>query len=381
MMMSRSSEKRFIGLPLTLAAVLSLAGSVQGFYPSHHHHHHHHRHQHQALQISKLGAINGDGHAVANDGGDNIDDDKNDETSNLLGRVTAGSRLSHAMLKVPSVDATVDFWKENAKAQVTASSKVDKKDSGSSVDKLRSAFVVLGNGKSIDNCFALELVQNQHSKKDPDTFELGNVISYLGVSKLIQYASKEDLISIITGEAPSNSIEEQEEPNGMQVKLCASAPGDFLARFCLHTTSLEATTEFYTAILGMNVAAIGDNGEMLCLRYPSPSKDSDEGKDDKEDASSSYYGVPTTLVFEPLSSQNDDDPKSSTLLEKGNCFDHLVIATQADIDAVYEQLQSSLSERSDLDCPIFMKPTEMFGQKVIGVMDPSGYKVIIAGKT
>ena len=369
-MMSRRSEKRFIGLPLTLAA-LSLAGSVQGFNPCHHQH----QHRHPALRISSLGAINGDSHAVANDGGDSSDD-KNDETSNLLGQVTAGSRLSHAMLKVPSVDTTVNFWKENAKAQVTASSKVDKKDS-SNTDELRSAFVVLGNGKSTDNCFALELVQNQHSKNDPDNFELGNVVSYLGVSKLIQYTSKEDLISIITGEAPSNSIEEQEEPNGMQVKLCASAPGDFFARFCLHTTSLEATAEFYTEILGMNVAAIGDNGEMLCLRYPSLSKNSDEDMDEKEGTASSFYGVPTTLVFEPLASDNNDDPTSSTSLEKGNCFDHLVIATQADIDAVYEQLQSSLSERSELDCPIFMKPTEMFGQKVIGIMDPNGFKVVI----
>ena len=191
-------------------------------------------------------------------------------------------------------------------------------------------------------------------------------MSYLGVSKLIQYASKEDLISVITGAKPKPPT--MEEPNGMQVTSVAPAPGDFLARFCLHTANLETTADFYTNILGMKVAAIGDNGEMLCLRYPSPPK---HDNDSDNDSSSSFYGVPTTLVFEPLSNEST--------LEKGNCFDHLVIATQADIEAVYKQLQTSLAA-SDLNCPIFMKPTEMFGQKVVGVQDPNGFKVILAGK-
>jgi len=303
----------------------------------------HHR-RHSLLRVIKA---NGDSSDV-----DEANEDKND---NLLGRPIAASRLSHAMLQVPSVDTTLQFWKETSNAQVTASSQIDSNDNGD--DKLKSAFCVLGNGKSIDKCFALELVRNKHKE-----FVLGNAISYLGISKLIQFASPEDLISVITGSKPDPP--EQEEPNGLRTELVASAPGDYFARFCLHTSALDKTTDFYTNILGMDVAAVGDNGEMLCLRYPSALL-----TDMTDD--SSVYGVPTTLVFEPL-------PRGSTL-SMGNCFDHLVIATEADIDAVYEQVQELLEE-SDLECPIFMKPTKMFGQKVIGVMDPNGYKIILAGK-
>ena len=288
------------------------------------------------------------------------------------------------MLKVPSVDAAVAYWKETANAQVTASSQLDdssnnnksndNNDENKEPDKLRSAFVVLGNGKTIQDCFALELVRNKHN-----TFELGNAVSYLGVSKLIQFSNtRDDLMTIMTATKTKDSSDstttKPKEPNGIPVVSCASAPGDFLARFCLHTTNIKATTAFYTKILGMKVAAIDD--KMLCLRYPLSDNKSDKEKDtnkNKSDAQSSFYGVPTTLVFEPLSS-NDT-------LHKGNCFDHIVVKTLADMGQVWEQLQDLIDENSDeIDCSIFMKPTEMFGQKVIGLLDPNGYKVILAGK-
>jgi catechol 2,3-dioxygenase-like lactoylglutathione lyase family enzyme len=297
----------------------------------------------------------------------NSSEDDDDESENLLSDPSAASRLSHAMLQVPSVDTTVSYWKEIAYAKVTASSKLDETSKNENAnDELRSAFVVLGNGKTTENCFALELVRHQDK-----LFELGNAISYLGVSKLLQYANTEDLLQVLTGN--DKKLPAKKEPNGIEVSSCASAPGDFFARFCLHAVDMEATADFYTNILGMKIAAVDDDGKTLCLRYVSPMRSS--GNEKKEYQSGpSYYGVPTTLVFEPL-------PTSSASLETGSCFDHLVIQTQADIDAVHEQLQTLLEGKNGLNCSVFMKPTEMFGQKVLGVLDPNGYKVILAGNT
>jgi catechol 2,3-dioxygenase-like lactoylglutathione lyase family enzyme len=278
------------------------------------------------------------------------------ESDNIL--ATSASRLSHVMLQVPSVDATVAYWKETAKGQVTASSTLANTTNGDSTeDKLRSAFVKLGNGKTLEDCFALELVKNRQK-----SFQLGNAVSYIGVSKLVQYASPKDLIDAFAGDKNDKKKQTAAEPNGIPVQSSAAAPGDYLARLCLHTTDMKATADFYTNILGMTVPAADENGNMLCLRY----------KTDK--AKSSFYGVPTTLIFEPLQQQQ--------ILDKGNCLDHFVIATQASMKEVYAQLQETLNKRQDLQekCPIFMKPTEMFGQTVIGVIDPNGYKVILAGK-
>ena len=116
----------------------------------------------------------------------------------------------------------------------------------------------------------------------------------------------------------------------------------------------------------MKVVAVDE--QMLCLRYTPI-----ENEDNASTSSTSSYGVPTTLVFEPLQLSS-----SSSDLEMGNCFDHFVIETSADINAVWEQTQTLLKE-TKLECPMFMKPTEMFGKVVFGVIDPNGYKVIFAG--
>ena len=157
--MPRRSEQPFI---LSWLAAAFLLGGISCLCPVHGFHHiisfQTQQQQRQAPSVSpwksSLQAIkaNGDNHA----GGNLPNDDDQEESNNLLGQPGAASRLSHAMLQVPSVDATVKYWKETAKAQVTASSKVDPKADDNS--ELRSAFVVLGNGKSVDNCFALELV-------------------------------------------------------------------------------------------------------------------------------------------------------------------------------------------------------------------------------
>jgi catechol 2,3-dioxygenase-like lactoylglutathione lyase family enzyme len=279
------------------------------------------------------------------------------ESDNIL--ATSASRLSHMMLRVPSVDATVAYWKETARGKVTASSTMTNATDNDTEDKLRSAFVKLGNGKTLEDCFALELVKSRQS-----SYQLGNAVSYIGVSKLVQYTSPKDLIDVFAGDKndKKKQTDTSAEPNGIPVQSCAAAPGDFFARLCLHTTDMEATADFYTNILGMTVPAVDENEKMLCLRYKT------------DMAKSSFYGVPTTLVFEPLQQQH--------LFDKGNCFDHFVIATQASMEKVHTQLGELLNKRQDLQkkCPIFMKPTEMFGQTVIGVIDPNGYKVIVAGK-
>jgi hypothetical protein len=63
----------------------------------------------------------------------------------------------------------------------------------------------------------------------------------------------------------------------------------------------------------------------------------------------------------------------------GDCFDHLVIATQTSIEELYARFSNSAATADDIEeCRIFMKPTDMFGKKVMGLLDPNGYKVILA---
>ncbi|KAL3934157.1 MAG: hypothetical protein SGARI_003513 [Bacillariaceae sp.] len=157
---------------------------------------------------------------------------------------------------------------------------------------------------------------------------------------LLQFEN--NLLGVITGdEAPK---QQAEEPNGIAVKSSASAPGDYFARFALKTNNLEATHAFYTGVLGMECKAEDDT--MVCLRY----------ENDVFQA-----GVSTTLLFDATGEE----------IETGDCFDHIAITTDADISALFDSMQ---------DQKVFMKPTEMFGKQVLGLLDPSGYKVVLAGK-
>lgn len=243
--------------------------------------------------------------------------------------------LSHAMLRVPSVDKTVAYWVEKG-----GRIRVQTENPGASNGEaqLRSAMIELGchQPKSDDSppCFSLELIA---TKKE--NFELGNVLSYIGVSMLLQFQN--NLLGPILGDKPEA---QGAEPNGIPVKSSASAPGDFLSRFSLRSKDLGATEKFYTSILGME--AKGKDENMLCLRY---------------DNDCFTAGVSTTLIFDATT----DD------LEKGDCFDHLAIATKANIEEIHTRLQ-------DEDCTIFMKPTKMFGRDVMGLIDPNGYKVVLA---
>jgi catechol 2,3-dioxygenase-like lactoylglutathione lyase family enzyme len=242
------------------------------------------------------------------------------------------------MLRVPSVDKTVEYWKEKGGRVKISKAKPGTSNGGT---ELMSAFLELGctsrDDKESPVCFALELVAT-----NKENYSVGNVISQIGVSMLLQFQN--NLLGLITGD---EKIKPQgEEPNGIPVQSAASAPGDFLARFALNSNDLASTLDFYTSVLGMEAKAQDET--MLCLRY---------------DNDCFTAGVPTTLVFENAA------PTANNNLDMGNCFDHLVIATKTDIHDIYEQSQ---------DRKVFMKPTEMFGKTVMGLIDPNGYKVIIA---
>jgi catechol 2,3-dioxygenase-like lactoylglutathione lyase family enzyme len=249
------------------------------------------------------------------------------------------SRLSHVMLKVPSVDKTVKYWTDKG-GSIRASR--NKPGTSNGEAELMSAFVELGRqggegGKSDGQCFALELVS---TNKKEEKYSVGNCISYIGVSMLLQFQN--NLLGPITGE---KAAPQGDEPNGIPIKSSASAPGDFLSRFSLQSRDLVGTHAFYSTILGMD--AKGLDKDMVCLRY------------DMQD----FPGVPTTLVFEATEGE----------INKGDCLDHLAILTKLDIEELHRRIQES-------EYSIFMNPTEMFGKQVMGVLDPNGYKVVIASE-
>ena len=147
---------------------------------------------------------------------------------------------------------------------------------------------------------------------------------------------------------------------------------------------MVATSDFYSKILGMNVKAQDD--KMVCLRY------------ENDTFPTKTLGVATTLVFDAKAPTTPDDkntPDDIKTIERGDCFDHIAITTTSSIDDFYNDLvitkptivdgdQSPSSSSSKLDeessKKVFMKPTDMFGKRVMGLIDPNGYKVVIAGR-
>jgi catechol 2,3-dioxygenase-like lactoylglutathione lyase family enzyme len=234
----------------------------------------------------------------------------------------------HAMLRVPNVNVTVDFWTSQG-AHVHSYRKTPNAE---------TAFV--GFGKQGGGYFFLEIT----ALSEQTPFQLGNAIQYFGLSMLLGM----DLQMAAAGEQVSVGV--NQDPNGLEIRPVASAPGDSFSRLCLGTIPqddiLPKTTDFYKG-LGMQLVA-GDDA-LICLRYTAKQ----EGR----------TGVATTLVFEKM--QND--------LEPGNCFDHLAISTM-NVDAAATLLRASLDNPDNV---IFMEPKPMFGTKIMGVYDPNGYKVYL----
>ena len=61
-------------------------------------------------------------------------------------------------------------------------------------------------------------------------YSIGNCISYIGVSMLLQFQN--NLLDVIKGEKPKS---QGNEPNGITVNSAASAPGDLLARIAFQS--------------------------------------------------------------------------------------------------------------------------------------------------
>ena len=270
------------------------------------------------------------------------------------GSVMSSNRLSHVMLRVPDVDATVDYWVAKG-ATVKQRNKSPKAGGG------ETAFVALGNGKAdqIDSCFALEIT----SLPNPEGESVrGNGLAYLGTSMLLDFQN--NLMGAAAGEKIAKEGEAA-EPNGIEVRRVASGPGDYFARLCLRPkplakddaaavngdregennalSSLEITEQFYTKVLGMRVVA--SDIDLLCLRYKGGG-----------------FGVSTALVF----STEDGDPSSDDEFVMGNMLDHLVIGTPS-----VQEAADALKETEEGRKAMFMEPTSMFGTTVLGITDPN----------
>ena len=318
-------------------------------------------------------SLSGSSRSIGDDGSSSNDDVtiKSSSSSSLMSDT---SFLSHVMLKVPSVDKSVSYWTGDDMGGKVTRSKGNGLANGE--EELLSAFVEMGRSTSTrySSCarykddtatsssshpppaFSLELVTTNKA-----TYSVGNIISYIGISKLLQFQN--NLLGAIIAndgkevQKKEEEEQEQEEPNGIPIKSVASAPGDYIAQFTLRSKDLTATSDFYTTILGMDNKA--QDEKLLCLRY------------NNNDKSSSSLGVPTTLVFENFVDDDNDD----VVLEKGDCFDHIAIQTTSHVvDNLYKDVVSQQNNN------VFMKPTLMFGMKVIGLLDPNGYKVVVAGK-
>jgi hypothetical protein len=172
----------------------------------------------------------------------------NDETrfhNDDLPMSTSKARLSHVMLKVPSVDQVVSYWtKYYGEFVVRSSSQQTKDDDDKSKQSpaLKSAFVALGNGSNNDDTsfFTLELVGKNINTptNDPEKHhhhQLGNIISYIGVSSNCCCLPPQD-----------DEGMKQQDPNGISVKLVASpSGGDKFCQFCFQTKDLLDTQSFW----------------------------------------------------------------------------------------------------------------------------------------
>ena len=294
--------------------------------------------------------------------GDGKSKDEKNADDGEDGSVMSSNRLSHVMLRVPDVDATVDYWVAKG-ATVKQRNKSPKAGGG------ETAFVALGNGKAdqIDTCFALEITSLPSPEEGEVKSVRGNGLAYLGTSMLLDFQN--NLMGAAAGEKIAKEGEVA-EPNGIEVRRVASGPGDYFARLCLRPkplakdvaaavngegennalSSLEITEQFYTKVLGMRVVA--NDIDLLCLRYK------DGG-----------FGVSTALVF----STEDGDPSSDDEFVMGNMLDHLVIGTPS-----VQTAADALKETEEGRKAMFMEPTSMFGTTVLGITDPNGYTIYLA---
>ena len=321
----------------------------------------------------------------------NESDENNDEKPILSSAspnsaMSETSRLSHAMLKVPSVDAAVDYW--ISKGGEVERSRSNGKSNGEA--KILSAFVKLGyigsssssssssqkkeeaeDGESekVDKAdeapksFSIEIVRAPARKSKKDDIGNKHGLSYLGLSMLLKFKDKNPLLELMMGNPTDATTADKSESNTSNkdesdeelfpIKYVASAPGDGFAQLALLSNNkLVETCDFYTTVLGMDQKAQDQN--LLCLRYNPSIAPTD--------------GVATTLVFENRPRVDNDE-------EDAKCFDHLAIETTSSVDGLYRELL----KENESPVKVYMKPTPMFGSFLLGLIDPNGYKVVVYG--
>jgi len=278
-----------------------------------------------------------------------------DGGSEAVADLMSQNQLTHVMINVQDINATIDYW-------VGRGATLQRYGQG------KGAF--LGFTENTDDVGYFSLEVAPYPGKN---FKLGNAIDYAGLSMLLNF----DLRSAAAGEKPAAPSKDV-DPNGIEIRSVAAAPGDSFSRFCLRTKHddpniLEKTTKFYKA-LGM--ASVAGDDTCTCLRYTATQQDNDQIE---------RVGVATTLVFSKQEEESDNDR-----LDYGNCFDHLAIST-TNIEKVAIALRATMmsnenkdgddsNNSSDKKVGIFMEPTLMFGTTIMGLYDPNGYKVYLFEK-
>jgi len=221
------------------------------------------------------------------------------------------TRMLHAMIKVKDVNETISFWEGFGAKTLTFRSN----------GKTENAFV--GFGKYSDGeRFALELISNQ------EALEAGNAVNHFGLSS-----------SVIA----SSALPPSRDPNGFSTQL-VDAPGvssDPFRCIALNVENLEASTDFYGRVLGMQeLSRTAQHVQLGC----------ESGSD----------------VRLMLCQQKDGKG-----VVRGNSFDHLVFST-LDVEKTAEAIRSRGADGTVCTCEVTLSPTKMFGVRITASRDPDG---------
>ena len=279
----------------------------------------------------------------------------------------SSSRLLHAMLRTANVSEAVAFWEGRGARVLSGSGKV----TPSGRVGPGAAFVGYGAYRDTEH-FALEL-----SPLPANAKSLGNTaLQFVGVSMLLPSPpSNDDDANDDDASANDGDVDdplarflaqrslkswEVEDPDDLfRVRSVASAPGDPFARFVLRSKSKAAllkTVDFYCDVLQMSQVGMASEEEK-CFRY-------------KPRPGGALVGVPTTLVFQVVAEDGDDDEAAAADAAAVECFDHLAICC-SDIGAAFDHISGG-----EL-APVILEPCAMFGTKIMGLEDPNGYKIYL----
>mmetsp|Transcript_24736 Transcript_24736/g.32805 ORF Transcript_24736/g.32805 Transcript_24736/m.32805 type:complete len:431 (+) Transcript_24736:38-1330(+) len=309
-----------------------------------------------------------------------INNDNNESNKNKKNHPMSKNELSHAMIRVPNVNATIDYFINRGATLQTYNNRGENKESaflnfqGASFNAPSKNSVNGDSSSSSSNNedmetkevkrFSLEIVSYNPKPDDKvQEWKTGNIIQYFGLSMLLNFDLKRAAAKL---PPPPQLKMEDVDPNGVVIKSVASGPGDPFSRICLHVdpaVGLKETADFYSNILGMEQVAVGE--DMVCVRYTG-----NVVEDEVDGKKRSVGGVSITLVFTTLPTTADEGGEKVEL-DHGTFFDHFAVDTSS-----LDVAKGILKETGKEDC-VFMEPTEMFGATLMGLMDPNGYKVYL----